>query len=224
MSRLAWAAVTALFATSPALAQPVVLELFTSQGCSSCPPADTLLTELAGRSDVLPLAFHVDYWNRLGWQDAYSSHAYTARQQRYAGQLPAGQVYTPQLVVNGRRDAVGSDRRAVLSAISAAKSDPQVPVTLTRTAAGLAIEVGPGAGSGTVWLVGFDARHSTQVASGENSGRTLTESNIVRSLGETGTWRGQALHLSIAAPQGERIAVLLQASDGAILGAATLVE
>lgn len=217
-------ALTAMLAASPAMAQPVVLELFTSQGCSSCPPADALLTELAARPDVLPLAFHVDYWNRLGWQDAFSSRAFTDRQRHYAGQLPNTQVYTPELVINGRRDAVGSDRVAVLSAISTAKSDPQIPVTLSRHADGVEIEVGAGHNSGAIWLVGYDVQHRTPVANGENGGRTLTESNIVRSLTQISSWEGSALHLSAAIPQGERVAVLLQAPDGAILGAATATE
>src|SRR5437868_14761375 len=119
--------VSALLAAAPAVAgettRPIVVELFTSQGCSSCPPADALLGELARRDDVLPLAFHVDYWDRLGWKDPFSSAAATARQRTYARQLDAANVYTPQMVVDGRIDVVGSYRDQVLRAIDRARQD-----------------------------------------------------------------------------------------------------
>jgi hypothetical protein len=102
--------------------RPTVVELFTSQGCSSCPPADALLGELTRRADVLPLAFHVDYWNRLGWKDPYSSADSTARQRAYARLLDLRTIYTPQMVVDGRIDVVGSERAAVLKAIEAARA------------------------------------------------------------------------------------------------------
>jgi len=205
---------------APLQARPIVLELFTSQGCSSCPPADALLTELAARDDLLPLAFHVDYWNRLGWHDAYSSSAFTGRQQAYAAHLPGGEVYTPQLVINGHLQAIGSDRRGVQAALAAAKTDRDVPVQVGATT----VDIASGHGGGTVWLVGFDRRHSTNVASGENGGRVLVESNIVRSLQAIGQWHGEALHLSVGSVEGERVAVLLQADDGAILGAAVRAD
>ncbi|GJE56635.1 MULTISPECIES: DUF1223 domain-containing protein [Methylobacterium] len=203
--------------------RPVVVELFTSQGCSSCPPADAYLTDLAARRDVLPLAFHVTYWNRLGWRDPYSLTAATARQEAYAGRL-GETAFTPQMVVDGRSSVIGSRRGEAGAAIAQAKAQAVtgVPVSLSRGGAGLSIAVGPGAGAGRVLLVGFDRRRTTPVGRGENSGRTLTESNIVRSIREVATWRGAPLSLGEGVPAGEDAAVIVQADDGRILGAARL--
>src|SRR6266853_2599804 len=111
--------------------RPIVVELFTSEGCSSCPPADALLAELASRPDVLALSFHVDYWDRLVWKDPFSSHEATERQNRYATLLDLASVYTPQIVVDGRWQAVGSDRADVEQALDRSRRDRrEVPVTL----------------------------------------------------------------------------------------------
>jgi hypothetical protein len=203
--------------------RPVVVELYTSEGCSSCPPADALLTDLANkRHDVLPLAFHVTYWNSLGWADPFSFEAATKRQEGYARISSAGGVYTPQMVIDGTDDAVGSDRGEVLHAIgaAAAKADGAVPVSLTRDGKDAAIKVGLGEGAGKVWLIGYDSRHVTPVGRGENAGQTLVESNIVRSLTEVGNWNGGVLDLHHAVPAGEHLAVLVQAANGHILGVA----
>jgi len=224
MRRLLLAALTSLAATPALAARPVVLELFTSQSCSSCPPADALLAELAASGgDVLPLDFHVDYWNYLSWVDRFSSPAATARQRDYAAAL-GSEVYTPQLVVHGRYQAVGSDRSAVAAAISRARADAAAgpELALTGTGGQLAINLGAGAGSANILLVGFDPQHVTAVKAGENGGRTLTEANVVRSFRIVGTWHGSASHLSVPHPQGERAAVLLQTLDGRILAAASL--
>ena len=215
--------VPALGASAAQAAAPVVVELFTSQSCSSCPPADALLAELSRtRPDILALDFHVTYWNRLGWKDPYSLPQATERQRRYAGLLGQEGMYTPQLVAGGRHQAVGSDRRAVLAAIAAAASDTAVPLRLARDAAGLVLDVGTGPGAGTLLLVGFDPAHTTRVAGGENGGRTLTEVNIVRSLVPAGPWHGAAATLHAPQPAGERTAALLQGDDGRILAAAVL--
>ncbi len=203
--------------------RPVVVELFTSQGCSSCPPADAFLTDLAReRMDVLPLGFHVTYWNSLGWHDPYSLDAATQRQRRYAGQLGTDTVYTPQMVVDGRRDVVGSDRAAALVAIreAAARTDAAPVLRVTRMGGRVVIDAGAGRGSGTLLLVGYDPEHRTAVGRGENAGRSLTESNLVREMVQAGEWTGSPAHLEAAAPAGERTAVLLQAPDGAIIAAA----
>jgi hypothetical protein len=202
--------------------RPVVVELFTSQGCSSCPPADALLSTLADRPGVLALAFHVDYWNRLGWVDPFSGAWATARQNAYAAQWGADQIYTPQAVIDGATDAVGSDRSALETAITAAKTDPSVPVTITAAADALQVTVDGSAPAGSVlWLVGFDDRHETQVRRGENAGHMLVDRNVVRSLTRLDGWTpGSAL--AATRPVGDRAAVLLQAADGHILGAARL--
>lgn len=204
-----------------AASRPVVVELFTSEGCSSCPPADALLTSLTGRGDVLPLAFHVTYWNSLGWRDPYSSEAATGRQASYAGRLGGGS-YTPEMVVDGRRGMVGSEGGSVASAISAARGEAEsaAPVRLGRSGGGVSISIGAGQGSGRILLIGFDPRHETQVGRGENSGRTLTESNIVRSMRTVGEYNGSPMQLSAPRGAGQADAVIIQAGDGRILGAA----
>ena len=216
------------FAQAPAARAgdgPVVVELFTSEGCSSCPQADAFLTELAqDRTDVLPLAFHITYWDDLGWKDPYAFDAATRRQRHYAQSLADDRVYTPEMVVNGADSFVGSDRSAGLAAIAHALRDdrPRVPLRLNRSADGFAISVGAGAGEATILLVGFDPQHRTPIGRGENSGRTLLESNIVRSLNPVGDWKGAPLELETGMASGERFAVLLQSTDGRIIGAATL--
>lgn len=206
----------------PTQEAPVVVELFTSQGCSSCPPADAFLTDLARqRRDVLPLAFHVTYWDYLGWKDPYSLDAATARQRAYARYLGDDGVYTPQMVVDGATGFVGSSRSRGLEAIAGAVRKP-VAVSLARDGANFLITVGDGTGHGQVLLVGFDPAHETRIGRGENGGRTLTESNIVRSLTPVGAWAGSALALRSMPAAGEGFAVLLQAEDGRIIGAARL--
>lgn len=219
-----FALLLALCAAPPAMARPVVVELFTSESCSSCPPADAVLVDLAqGRPDVLPLGFHVDYWDRLGWKDRYSSMAATERQRRYDA-LIGGGVFTPEIVVDGVSQQVGSDRAAVLDAIAAREAavSSGPAVALTAEGNGLAVRVGAGEGSGALWLVGFDRAHTTEIGGGENDGRTIAEANVVRSLAPLGTWHGAALALHAARPQGERQALLVQAPGGAIIGAAVV--
>lgn len=235
MTRLA-ALLTACLAATPSHAdpfpgqnRPIVVELFTSQGCSSCPPADHLLVELAERQDILALAFHVTYWNNLGWRDPFSLDEATARQRAYQRSLGGETIYTPQMVIDGRIDVVGSDRPAVSHALAAARARPRdaVALNVVRTATGLAITAGQrtenGTGEGRLLLIGYDPRHVTAVARGENAGARLTEANIVRSVQTLSEWHGAGLALEAAMPAGERIAVLLQGRNGRILGAATLV-
>jgi hypothetical protein len=205
-----------------AASSPVLVELFTSQGCSSCPPADAYLKELAREPGILALAYHVDYWDDLGWRDPFSSVAATARQRAYARLMALSSIYTPQMVVNGRFEAVGSDRDRVAAAIAkAAAIAPVAPVALTAADDTLITEIAAGTGEGRVWGVVYDLRHETDVRRGENAGRTLTNVNIVRSIDALGTWSGAALTISHDLPQpGSGAAVFVQASNGAILGAA----
>ncbi|MDQ2805110.1 MAG: DUF1223 domain-containing protein [Pseudomonadota bacterium] len=228
MRRLPFLAALPLVATA-ALAEPprpVVVELFTSQSCSSCPPADALLGALKrARPDVLVLDFHVDYWDRLGWKDPYSSPEATQRQRQYAAALGA-EVYTPQLVVDGRRQVVGSDQAAVLAAVEARREEldraPSPPLRLEQRAGKIVLSVGAGQGSGTLWLVGYDDEHTTQVGGGENGGRRLTEVNVVRSLQDLGAWHGVPVRVEVQPSAGQRGAALLQAEDGRIVAAAEL--
>src|SRR5437773_2344589 len=166
-------------ATTPAAAdpRPVVVELFTSQGCSSCPPADALLGELARRSDVLPLGFHISYWDSLGWKDPLSRPSSTERQKAYARRFTDGRVYTPQIVVEGVSEMVGSDRKAVLDAVHEARPAAIASVSFAEDRRSVAI--GGGAGKGEIVLVRFVQRRTTHVGAGENTGRIANDFNGV---------------------------------------------
>jgi hypothetical protein len=204
--------------------RPVVVELFTSQGCSSCPPANAYLNELSkGRRDVLALAFHVTYWDRLGWKDPFSLAAATDRQGVYGRRFGDGS-YTPEIVVDGAASAVGSDRSEVGSAIENARRNGQTAaaVNVTKNGEQVSIEVGAGSGSGRILLIGFDHEHTTAIGRGENSGATLTEANVVRSIRAVGQWSGAALRLNERFPDGQDVAVVLEAPDGRIIGASRL--
>jgi hypothetical protein len=214
-----------LVAAAAAAERPVVVELFTSEGCSSCPPADALLAELAARPEVLALSFHVDYWDRLGWKDPFSSTAATARQQRYAKLLGTGSVYTPQAVVDGSWQAIGSDREAIAKAIAAAASaGAGVPVRLTvdHDRARIAVAAVPGVAGASVVLVGFDRRHVDAVRGGENDGRTLAHVDVVREIAALGSTDGRdrTIDAPITGWHADRLAVLVAAGNGRILGAA----
>jgi hypothetical protein len=204
--------------------RPVVVELFTSQGCSSCPPANAYLNNLSReRRDVLPLAFHVTYWDRLGWKDPFSLEAATERQDRYGRRFGDGS-YTPEIVVDGATSHVGSHRQDVGSAIERAEKEGRTAATLkvTRDDGRVLIEVSSGSGSGRVLLIGFDHEHRTAIGRGENSGRTLDEANVVRSIRSVGNWSGAPLRISEKFPEGQDVAVVLEASDGRVVGAARL--
>jgi hypothetical protein len=213
---------------SPAVAaeRPVVVELFTSQGCSSCPPADDYLIELSrGRHDVLPLAFHVTYWDQLGWKDPFSLPSATERQNQYGRRFGDGS-YTPEIVVDGAASMVGSRRSEVASAIERAKRDSltAAAVRVTRNGKLVSIEIGSGSGTGRVLLIGFDHEHTTPIGRGENGGRTLTEANIVRSFRPVGQWSGSPLQISEQFPEGQDVAVVLEAPNGQVIGASRLAD
>ena len=214
----------ALAAAQPA-GRPVVGELFTSEGCSSCPPADAKVAELARtRPDLLLLTFHVTYWNYLGWHDPYSFDAATQRQRRYVALGVSPEVYTPAFVVDGKLDAVGSDPAAVDHALrqAALSEETAARIDVQQGAAGLIVSVGAGTGHGTVLLIGYDRLHETLVDRGENSGRILKEANIVRSMSVLTEWSGRPVHLQVPYPPGQDVAVLLQRDDGHIVGAAVM--
>lgn len=218
--------------------RPVVVELFTSQGCASCPPADALLGELATRPGVIALAFHVDYWDYIGWRDPYGDAAHTARQRDYAATLGLHMVYTPQMVIAGRHDVVGSQRAAVETALAEARADP-LPLAVTLDRDGQLRIAGPegvtGPGGAAILAVVYMTQAETAVAEGENGGRILSEYNIVRAVHALGDYGGgqQALpldpeRLKAAGPDAGSLdgcAILVQDRDsGRILGAAVVTE
>ena len=226
----------AVGSASAAETSPIVVELFTSQGCSSCPPADSLLGELSKRSDVLALGFHVDYWDYIGWKDPYASKIATKRQKQYAESFRLSFVYTPQMVVNGVTESVGSDRSNIEAALEKVKAHPAAHPSLVlerRADGGLVVHVGAAEMKrpATVWLACFDRQKSTTVPRGENAGSTLTNYHIVRHFESLGTWKGQILDLSVgpevveeyAGRPDQDMAVLLQTDGvGAILAAERL--
>jgi hypothetical protein len=211
-------------AASLAAERPVVVELFTSQGCNSCPPANAYLNELTKqRRDVLALAFHVTYWDRLGWKDPFSLETATRRQDVYGRRFGDGS-YTPEIVVDGAASMVGSARGEVNSAIENARRNSRTAasVSVSRNGEQVSIEVGAGSGSGNILLIGFDHEHTTAVGRGENSGRTLVEANVVRSMRSVGQWSGTPLRISERFPEGQDVAVVLEGPDGRIIGASRL--
>lgn len=226
MKRLASLLLFALV-TGSALAgpRPVVVELFTSLGCSDCLPADSMLARVRDKvPGVLVLDLHVTYWNTFSWRDPYSLPEVDQRQRDYAARQGGQQVYTPQAVVDGRQPFIGSDAHAMVDALNKARASVAakagIPVTIGNRGQGITVQVGPGSGKGTVWLFGFDPDHKTPVHGGENAGATIQEVNVVRSITRLGAWQGQPLQLDARAPAGTNFAVVLQASDGTVLGAA----
>ena len=238
-SRLAFVAVALCGAfTGTALAeQPrAVLELFTSQGCSSCPPADKLLGELAQRKDVLALSLPVDYWDYLGWKDTLANHDFSERQKEYATARGDGEVFTPQVVINGAGRFVGSDRAAIEAALTHSANALPVAIDLASKPDATTVTIGAAvAGTptkGTIWLVMYERAVTVPIVRGENGGKTVTYANVVRKLRPIAMWNGAPL--SIDLPKSEvtqakvtRCAVFLQAETdaglpGAILGASTI--
>ena len=211
-----------------------VVELFTSQGCSSCPPADEYLGVLAARDDLLALSFHVDYWDYIGWKDPFAHADYTKRQRHYQDYFNTRYVYTPQMVIQGAYQTVGSKRGEVAEQIKKTQSLPRLGVTLAREAGEIAIRVAPASDSGVkaedafVWFVAYDDQHRTAIARGENKGRQIVNYNVVRQFDKVGTWNGAPFDARVTAPTpgesgGKGIAVLVQSlSSGRILGAARL--
>jgi len=220
-------AVVALCCTMTVSAQsrPVVVELFTSQGCSSCPPAEALLGQLSARPDVVALAFHVDYWDGLGWRDRFALHQSVERQDIYARNLHHSSVYTPQLIIDGRFDTVGADAKAVAQALAGPRTN--VPLTVSLNEGALLVDLGsqPRAAACDVWLVAY-LRHATSaIGRGENAGRNLEEFNIVRDVRKLGAWKGEQqsfrVPLSSFARDSTDVAVLIQpGGQGPIIGAA----
>jgi hypothetical protein len=184
---------------SPALAQTrAVIELFTSQGCSSCPPADQLLADLAEDPSLVVVSVPIDYWDYLGWKDTLASPRNTARQKAYANIRGDGQVYTPQAVVNGSAHAVGSDRAAIEHAIAASGGAPLLPlgIVITDGRINLNLPQAPD-GPAEAWLCGLTKAATIAIGRGENKGRTITYRNVVRRWVKLGDWTGRGKSWSV---------------------------
>ena len=216
---------------SPALAQerPVVVELFTSQGCSSCPPADAYLHELAGREDVIALALHVDYWDYIGWKDSFADPAFSKRQRGYASAGGRRMVYTPQMIINGSDHVVGNRPRDVEELISAHASGAQGPaIDITARRAGDRVSVtaakpaAPLPAQAVVQLFRYTPKDTVDIRRGENAGRQLSYANIVTGITVLQNWDGRT-PLSADAPLNadQPAAIVVQAyPNGPVIGAA----
>jgi hypothetical protein len=209
--------------TASAARQPVVVELYTAQGCSSCAAANRLVDQLADRKGILALTLSVDYWDYLGWSDTFARAEFTARQRAYMQKMGMREVYTPQLVIDGRFQASGANPARAESLIKQAqRAGHNAPDMLVRRGR---VAVGSGrvpAGGAEVWLIRYDPDEETVVVKrGENRGQTVTQRNVVRQLVQLGTWRGRSkLYDLPAAPSpGLKTAILVQAARGGrILG------
>jgi hypothetical protein len=194
---------------------PTVIELFQSQGCSSCPPANANLNAIAGRPDVLALSFAVTYWDRLGWKDIFARPAFTQRQWDYAKSGGRGNVSTPQMIVNGRGVLIGHSSKQVSAFVrryDRGTTGPAIVGSAGRVTIGKAV-----AKPALVWLVRYDPRVSNvPIRAGENGGRTLPHRNIVRSLQMLGRWRGESVSFAVppSSDRAYRSAVLVQQGRG----------
>jgi len=227
---------------APGMAEPpktaapstAVLELFTSQGCSSCPPADALLAELGKRPGLVTLSYSVDYWNYLGWHDTLSSAANSERQRDYARMRGDGKVYTPQIVVDGLIHVIGSNEAAIEAAVRSTAirlKDAKVPVNMHAEGDTLVIGIGAAPDNSdkrdaTVWLAIAKERETVSISRGENRGRKLSYSHPVRELSPIGMWKGEAMTLRLPLKDlktigGDSLVALLQVENGGpVLGVA----
>jgi hypothetical protein len=214
-----------------------ILELFTSQGCSSCPAADRLLGELTKDPSLITMSLAVDYWDYLGWQDTLALHGHTKRERAYAAARGDREVYTPQVVVNGAVAVLGSDKNAIESAIAKTRASAQplsVPVTLKIDGDNIVAEIADATGAARpaeVWLCPLTGQITVNVGRGENNGKTLTYYNVVRGWKKLGDWNGKAVTFSLPLSEVkgagiDSFAVLVQsgasAKPGIMLGAATV--
>ena len=216
---------------SPAAkADPVVVELFTSQGCSSCPPADAMLAELSGKEDIIPLALHVDYWDYIGWPDTFADPAFTARQKNYARVAGARSIFTPHLVVNGHAHVAGAKPMALADQIrTQMRAAKDVRLTVSQDAQEMTVTgsvLGADVGKMTLYLVTYIDQQTVPIAHGENAGKTITYTHIVRTWERLGTWDGVS-SLTISLPkeveEGRRV-VLAQADRYGPIKAAVRVD
>lgn len=199
----------------PDARHPVVVELYQSQGCSSCPPANANLNAVAGRDGILALSFAVTYWDQLGWKDSFAKPAFTARQWDYARAAGRNQVWTPQVIFNGRSMMLGGDKAHFARSIAEAGPVTGGPM-IDAMMGSVVVGEGRAPGSAKVWLVRYDpAVRQVAIRAGENGGRTLPHRNIVIELADLGPWTGREVRFKIAvAPTGLRTAILIQQGKG----------
>lgn len=238
MIRFVFLLITMFFATNQAMAQervkpvtgvkPIVVELFTSEGCSSCPPADAYMGELVRQKDVLALTFHVDYWDYIGWKDRFADPAYTQRQRYYASVFGSHTVYTPQMVVGGALDVVGSDKEGVGQALNVARArltTYEISLEKRGDAYYAILPEAPISGAANIWAIAYESQDASQADAGENAGRHLPSFNIARNLKLIGQWNGQQTEFAIPAlakdkvPDG--IAILANLNQSGQIVAAT---
>jgi hypothetical protein len=228
-------AMTSSLKANDDLQNPIgVVELFTSQGCSSCPPADKALGKLIEEGKVLALSYHVDYWNYLGWEDTLATKEATDRQYAYAKTLKRRGVYTPQVIVNGRDHLVGSNYNGIKARVSTFESSERglaVPLSISAKGDEISITIGKGQGKASIVAVYFDNENTVDIKRGENRGKQITYHHSVKDIETIGMWYGDAQEIKLPMAVMEKVkeggaAILLQsmASEGtpsAILGAAS---
>lgn len=212
-------------ATPVATSGPVVVELYTSQGCSSCPPADALFAELADAPGVMPLALHVDYWDYIGWADEFANPGFTKRQKAYARAAGERMIYTPQIIVGGRERVVGHEAEAVAAAIARVAQAPS-PVRLSVTRVGAQVLIRAEAdppldAPAMVQIVGYRPGAMVEITHGENAGLSVEYRNIVTSWDRLGDWSGQTpLELAVTAGTGPGVVIVQRQGPAEILAAA----
>lgn len=211
-------------------ARPVVVELFTSQGCNSCPPADAVLSELRSMPGVIALAYHVDYWDYLGWKDTLGGASFSQRQYDYAKARGDMDVYTPQIIVNGAAHYVGSKRSKVMQAVENAGQETfAAAVSLAEEGSEIAVAVSGAEfeGDAMLWLLPIQSEAAVKIERGENAGRTITYNNVVRAMVPAGMWSGEPVRFAlpadaVLAPECDGCVALLQRGKaGPVVGAAT---
>ena len=218
--------IVGLAATAQAEGKPlIVVELYTSQGCSSCPPADKFLHELAKRNDVIALGLHVDYWDYIGWKDVFGNKAYAERQRAYAHVGGRRSVYTPQMIIQGQDHVVGNHPKDVNSLVKMHQAKPvKVALSAVRDGSKVNIEAKAAAGAApaVVLLVRYEPSQTTRIVRGENAGRDISYANIVHELKVVGRWdMAKPLNLSVRSNSSLKTAIIVQSVDhGPILAAA----
>lgn len=202
-----------------------VVELFTSQGCASCPPADALLTALAERDDIVALAYHVDYWDYVGWKDTFAQEAYSDRQRAYAKSWGSSRIYTPQMVVNGAKAVVGSRRNEVQQAVGSASLPLTMDLTLNGDMLKITVPPKPELSDAVVWLVTYMERADVKIDSGENAGKSMVYTQVVTGRQVLGMWESE-IGAELKLPLGEvlgatnsGIAIVVQQERGGMPGA-----